>query len=150
MGRAYLSGFLIAGSRLRVLRGLLLGGEFCFALFTGGFDPGDHGNDDHGQQNQRGQRGGQTQNDVLHAAGEARPAVGQGIGQLLAEGAPDRNGRRVDLGVAQIELHGRIPDLHIIVAQAALNGLDLIAHVGQPLLKRDERLHVLALREHIE
>lgn len=71
VGRAYLSGFLIAGSRLRVLRGLLLGGEFCFALFTGGFDPGDHGNDDHGQQNQRGQRGGQTQNDVLHAAGEA-------------------------------------------------------------------------------
>lgn len=57
---------------------------------------------------------------------------------------------RVDLDLAQIEIHGRIPDLHILVAQAALNGLDLIAHVGQPLLKRDERLHVLALREHIE
>ena len=74
----------------------------------------------------------------------------RGIRQLLAEGAPDRNGRRVDLDLAQIELHGRIPDLHVIVAQAALNGLDLIAHVGQPLLERDERLHVLALREHIE
>ena len=60
---------------------------------------------------------------------------------LAAGGGPD---------LAQIEIHGRIPDLHIIVAQAALNGLDLIAHVGQPLLKRDERLHVLALREHIE
>ena len=120
------------------------------SVAAGGFDPGDHGNDDHGQQNQRGQRGGQTQNDVLHAAGKARPAVGQGIRQLLAEGAPDRNGRRVDLDLAQIEIHGRIPDLHIIVAQAALNGLDLIAHVGQALLERDERLHVLALREHIE
>ena len=144
------AGICVSYLLLRLLWGFLLGGEFCSALFAGVFDQHDYNDDDHGQQNQRGQRGGQTQNDILHAAGEARPAVGQGIRQLLAECASNWDSRRVDLDLAQIEFHGRIPDLHIIVAQAALNGLDLIAHVGQPLLKRDERLHVLALREHIE
>ena len=105
---------------------------------------------DQQEQDDSRQRVDEIDQEILHAAREAAPAVCQGVAELFTERALHGLGRRVDLDLVQADRHAGVGDPAVEVAEIALDRLDLIAHVRQPLLKGDEALHVLGFFQHAE